>query len=187
MIRPASISSRIRTFVLLACCILLSSATLIGCGSSGGGGGDDFSGAARVSLRVLPGDVDTGDRVFIEIEIRDVHRDGIQLKILYPAQLSYVSNTSFLEVAGVDLDIGPDAEVEEGGGRGDKFLIYTLDALMFEVDESGLLTLELLAEDVVRDGEIAVDADIDNGAFELSSPQFTAQESARITVRGESS
>lgn len=167
--------------------LLLSTLVLFACSScgSGGGGGDDFIGAANLSVRTSPSTIDTGDRTQVTIDVRDVHENGILLKVRIPAGLAYVPSSAFLVLNDDEIDIGPDKNVADNNRR---YLVFFLDDSEFDEDGAGVVKFQLVGNDSVADGEIEVDADVndplvnDNNEFDIEAPEFGAEDSTGITV-----
>lgn len=161
-------------------------ALVSGCGGGGGGGGDSFVGAALVSLSISPSEIDAGDRTRVSIEISEVHPDGISLKLKFPDGLRYVLGSSELLVDGDDLDATPTVNAEK---EQDAYLVYYFPQERFGENLRGELTLELEGVNSVNDGEIEVDADVDDPAisnaieFDIENPEFQAEDLAQIRVR----
>lgn len=157
---------------------------LSGCGG-GGGDGDSFIGAANLSVRTSPSTIDTGDRTQVTIDVSDVHENGILLKVRIPAALAYVPASAFLIVDDNDIDIGPDKNVADNNRR---FLVFFLDQNDFDDNGSGKVQFQLVGNDSVSDGEIEVDADVndplvnDDNEFDVTSPEFGAEDATDITV-----
>lgn len=158
---------------------------LQGCGGGGGGGGDDFIGAANITLEAKPGKIDTGDRTLVTIQIRDIHPNGILLKVRMPKGLAYVPNTSFLNVGDNQVDVGPDKNVTKDSKT---FLVFFLDPSDFNPEDSGELTFQLVGNEAVTEGLIEVDADVndplvnDDNEFSANTPEFGAEDSVDIEV-----
>jgi len=172
---------------------LSAAVSLVACGGGGGGGGSDFVGAARVSVRSSPRQIDSGDRAQVSIELSDVHENGIALKIRFPSGLKYVASSSFLMIDERELDVTPTVSATD-----DKedvtYLVFYLSQSQFRRSsqeyngESGTLLVQLEGRDTVVDGEIEVDPDVDDPAedntaeFDLASPEFVSEGSASISV-----
>ena len=156
----------------------------VSCGGGGGGGGG-FVGAARVNVNASPNRIDTGDRTQVRVEISEVHENGISLKIRFPAGLTYVSDTSFLEVGRDDLDVGPTIN---RGADNFIYLVYYFSGDLFEDDRRGTFTLQLVGVSEVMDGEIEVDPDVDDPTipndreFDIDNPEFRAESDTSIEV-----
>lgn len=176
---------------------LLASVTvaLHGCGGGGGdGGSDSFSGAASVSIRVTPSDIDTGDRTEVELSVGDVSDVGIALKVRYPSGLRYVASSATLTVDNVEKKINPGANVTSQEAK-ISYLVFYLPQKSFRSPgetyngEPGTITFQLSAKSQVQDGLVEVDADIDDPAkpnteeFKITSPEFLADDQAPISVR----
>ncbi|MCB0318232.1 MAG: hypothetical protein KDD56_05705 [Bdellovibrionales bacterium] len=170
--------ARLRFLALGLCCIFS-----LSCG--GGGGGNGFIGAAIVNLDASPHTVDTGDRTQISTDISEVHENGIIVKFRYPVGLTYVSDSSFLEVGSTRIDVGP--SVNRGDGTY-IYLVFFFDADIFRSQRQGRLTFELEARSEVLDGRVEVDPDVDDPnidndeEFDIDSPEFRAESDAFIEV-----
>lgn len=182
----------LRTFTAtLLCCV--TSLNLAGCGSSGGGGGEDFVGAANVSVRSSPRRIDSGDRAQVDIELSEVHENGIAVKVRYATGLRYVPGSAFLLIGDRELDVSPTANITD-----DKedltYLVFYLSQSQFRRSnreyngEAGTLRIQLEGRDTIVDGEIEVDPDVDDPAennameFDIASPEFVSEASASISV-----
>ena len=158
--------------------------TLPACGS-GGGGGDSFIGAATVNVRTSPNRIDTGDRTLVNIDVSDMHEDGILLKVRFPSALAYVPGTAFLEINGNETDISPDKNVADSNRR---FLVFFLDRSDIDENQTGKVIFQLVGNNTVSEGNIEVDADVndsliaDEDEFSASSPEFGEESSASIEV-----
>ncbi|MBX7145399.1 MAG: hypothetical protein K1X79_13185 [Oligoflexia bacterium] len=174
--------SRLGTFILIS---TLACMPLQGCGGGGGGDGGGFIGAATLSVQAEPHTIDTGDRTQVTIQIRDIHPNGILLKVRFPKGLAYVPNTSFLEVDDNQVDVGPDKNVTKDSKT---FLVFFLDPSDFTPEESGSLTFQLVGNEAVTDGLLEVDADVndplvnDDNEFSANTPEFGAEDSVDVEV-----
>ncbi len=168
---------------------------MLGCGGGGGGGGGggEFVGAANVSVRSTPQQIDSGDRTQVAIELSDVHENGIAVKIRFPSGLRYVPASSFLMVGERELDVSP--TVNATSDEEDlTYLVFYLSQSQFRRSnqeysgESGTLMVQLEGRKTVVDGEIEVDPDVDDPAednsveFDLASPEFVSEASSSISV-----
>jgi hypothetical protein len=166
---------------LLCICIIISA----GCGGGGGGGGGDNQDvAARVSIAVSPGAIDTGDRTTVTVLIEDLNESGAAIKIRFPVGLSYIIGTSELEVDG-DVDaVAPTTNVADSDNG---YLVYYFSDELKD-NNQGTLTFKLLATAEVKAGQIEVDADLDDPAkdnqdeFDVETPNFAAQGADGIEV-----
>jgi hypothetical protein len=167
----------------------------VGCGGGGGGGGgaDEFVGAARVSVRCSPKNIDSGDRTQVSITLSQVHENGIAVKVRFPVGLKYVPSSSFLKVGERELDASPavnaTSETEEMN-----YVVFYLTQGQFSrttqeyAGEAGTLLIQLEGRKTVTDGEIEVDPDVDDPAednsteFDITSPEFISEASASISV-----
>lgn len=175
--------------------IAFSLVAAIGCGGGGGGGGgaDEFVGAARVSVRCSPQNIDSGDRTQVSITLSQVHENGIAVKVRFPVGLKYVPSSSFLKVGERELDASPavnaTSETEEMN-----YVVFYLTQGQFSrttqeyAGEAGTLLIQLEGRKTVTDGEIEVDPDVDDPAednsteFDITSPEFISEASASISV-----
>ncbi len=161
--------------------ILLS---LSGCGG-GGGGSDDYIGAATVELQVSPTMIDTADRMLVRARLGEVNDNGLALKFRYPLGLNYVPSSSSLTADNQSMDISPSVNLVEGNFR---YLVYYIPQSFFGKNKRG--TVELLLEGVSRvlQGEVQVDADVDNplidnsSEFDSKNPDFAAEDFVEVKV-----
>jgi hypothetical protein len=166
---------------------LVACLTLIGCGGGGGGGSDDtFSGAALVAISSTPSEIDAGDRTKLVIDISQVHPDGIALKLRFPDGLRYVANSSVVVVNDNESDSGPAVNVSKDGYV---YLVYYFTKARFGENSSGELQIELEGVTGISDGDIEVDADVDDplisnsSEFSVDNPEFQTQDASQIRVR----
>lgn len=170
--------------IIKACLCLLTISLLVACGGGGGGNSDDFAGAARLSLKASPTTIDSGDRLKISVEIRDVHPKGIALKIRVPVGLDYVLDSGVLSVNGDELDISPTENVISDDML---YLVFYLDAEDFD-ESTGTVSIEFEGSEEIRSGQIEVDADVDDplidnsSEFDIDSPEFDAEDEVTIEV-----
>ena len=164
---------------------LIACFALIGCGG-GSGGGDTFSGAALVAISSTPSQIDAGDRTKVTIDISQVHPDGIALKLRFPDGLRYVPNSSVVIVGGNKSDSGPAVNISKDGYV---FLVYYFTKARFGEKSSGELQIELEGVTGISDGDIEVDADVDDplipnsAEFSVDNPEFQTQDASQIRVR----
>ena len=171
------------------------SAVLHGCGGGGGDGSDEsFSGAASVSIRVTPSDIDTGDRTQVELSVGDVNEVGVALKLRYPSGLRYVSGSATLTVESVEKKINPSVNISSQEAK-ISYLVFYVPQKSFRrpgepySGDPGTVTLQLAGKAQVQDGLVEVDADIDDPAkdnseeFKITSPEFLADDQAPISVQ----
>jgi len=165
----------------VVCLLILS---LGACGGSSGGG-DDFAGAGRVSVSASPKEIDIGDRQKVTVDISDTNDDGVILKMRYPSGLSYVQDSSFLEVDERELDIGPQVNADDGN---EVYLVYFFPKSLFDENGDGVLTFLLEGNDEVTRGKIEVDIDVDDpliddsNEFDTSNPEFQSEDEVDIKV-----
>jgi hypothetical protein len=152
----------------------------------GGGGGDGFAGSGRVDMSLEPRRIDVGDRTRIVVQISEVNRDGVLIKLHFPDALSYVGNTASLTVDGVEGVIEPDVDVI--GDNQDRYIVFFFSQADFGNNQRGTLVLELQADASVIKGRVEVDIDVDdpdiNNLFEFSvdDPRFQVDDSEDIEV-----
>jgi hypothetical protein len=164
-------------------------ATLSGCGGGGGGGGgnDTFIGAALVAIATSPSEIDSGDRTLTKISIAEVHPDGIALKLRFPDGLRYVLDSSVLVVNGNKSDASPTVNVSKDGFV---YMVYYFTKARFGEKAEGELQIQLQGVTGISDGDIEVDADVDDpqvsnsSEFVIDNPEFQTQDAAQIRVRG---
>lgn len=181
---------------LLTLLLLTSTSILLhGCGGGGGDGSDEtFSGAASVSIRVTPSDIDTGDRAQVELSVGDVSEVGVAIKVRYPSGLRYVSGSATLTVETVEKKVNPSANVSSQEAK-ISYLVFYVPQKSFRrpgepySGDPGTLTFQLAGKSEVKDGLVEVDADIDDPTkdnseeFKITSPEFLADDQAPISVQ----
>ena len=156
------------------------------CGGGGGGGSDPYY-PGEVSLQATPTSVDTGDRVAVKVQVVNPNTRGVVVKVRFPAELSYVTRTSFLKVDGVAARREPD---KKGTSSADSkyYLVYIMPQSELGNDQFGEITLALRADTKSDSAKIEVDIDIvdpsKSSQFELSAPEFTAQDDTDIHIAG---
>ncbi len=169
------------------------SALVASCGGGGGGDGGSSSSpnnAGSVSLNVEKGQMDTGDKNRVTIEINDLNARGVLLKVHYPAALRYVDNSARLF---------PDREEEtrispfdEAILKGDRYLVFYLYPSSAINDNYISLEFDLKAIKSNPDAYVEVDLDNndpavpDSGEFRAASPRFSALERWDVEIIGES-
>ena len=158
--------------------LLASVLAISGCG--GGGSDSGFIGAALVEIRTSPGKIDTGDRSEVRIRISEIHPAGIVLKIRYPSELAYVTESAVLEVNDRDTDASPEANRTVDSST---YLVFELSEDDLGSKGEGELRFQLQGNAAVEDGEVEVDADVDTGAnFDPDNPEFGAEDAAGLEV-----
>lgn len=170
----------------LSVVLLLAITILTSCGG-GGGGGEDFVGAAVVRLQISPTSIDTADRMLLKVDVREVNENGIALKFKFPVGLKYVTSSSTLSYDDVVIDISPAVNDAKDNFR---YLVYYISQSSFSKNKTG--TVELFLEGVTRviDGDVEVDADVDNplqpndSEFNVNNPEFAAEDSITVNVEG---
>lgn len=122
----------------------------------------------------------------VTVRISDVHTNGIVLKLRYPSGLRYVTASSLLTINDSEGDATP--RINDGSGN-TTYLVFFFSQAAFG-DNEGVLTLELEGVSSISDGEIEVDADVDDpkidnaNEFSIDAPEFAAEDSATIDVVG---
>lgn len=173
---------KFRAFLILGVTLLAT-----GCGGGGGGGGNSFVGAAEVTIQASPQTIDTGDRALVTANVSDVHKSGILLKFHFPSSLRYVPNSAELVVAGSESELAPGFNVSIDN---ETYLVFFLGDRDFPSARSGVFRFEVQAVTKLANGEIEVDADVDDPEianaeeFNPEAPEFEAQDAARIEVIG---
>ena len=164
-----------------------------GCGGGGGGGGDAFVGAATISIELTPSRIDSGDRTLVTTYVGDVHKNGIALKYRFPEGLIYVPDSASLEVDDKKTSLPPTNNVFVSKENSNYLVFYLSQSLFRTQGEEynggvGKVTLQLEGRAVVRDGEVEIDADVDDplednsAEFSTENPEFSAEDSAGIQV-----
>lgn len=166
--------------------------SMLACGG-GGGSSDAFVGAATVSIDLTPSRIDSGDRTQVTTYVGDVHRNGIALKYRFPEGLIYVPDSALLEISEKKVSLSPTVNVFDSK-ENTNYLVFYLPQTLFRTageeynGASGKIMLQLEGRAVVRDGEVEVDADVDDplednsSEFSIDNPEFSAEDSASITV-----
>jgi len=176
-------------FFNIFCASLVALLIFFGC-SSGGGGGSAATEAATLSISISPRIIDAGDTTEIRVDITSLDEDGIALKIRYPTGLSYVLDSSFIEVGDALLDAGPDFDETSTDFN---YLVYFLSWADFDGTDTGALIFRLRGESAVDSGFVAADADLDDpltdneDEFDVDAPQFTEQVSVEVRVENDES
>ena len=166
----------------VACSVI----SLCGCGG-GGGGGDEFIGAAEASISASPQRIDSGDRALVRCDVGNVHPEGIMLKFRYPVGLKYVPASSYLSVDNQVSALTP-AVNKEGGNF--IYLVFFFSQTQFGQDNFGSVSFELEGASEVKDGRIAVDADVEDpeidnaNEFSPRNPEFEPEDDVKIEVVG---
>jgi len=179
---PYYANYRYRSAFLITSLVL----TLIGCGG-GGGGNDSFVGAAIATVDVSPNRIDTGDRTLVTIFAQSIHRDGILVKLRMPSGLEYVPGRGKLKVGRNEFNFSPAVNRLDQDER--LYLVYFVSPSMLGSEENFELRLELEGKARVINGRIEVDADVndltipDEQEFDISNPEFTAEDWAPVVVR----
>jgi hypothetical protein len=181
----------------ISCMVLVAATSFLGCGGGGGGGGSGtFYGAANVNVRATPNKIDSGDRTQVNIELSEVHENGIAVKIRFPAGLRYVPGSSFLLVDEKEIDVDPTV-LQTDDSEDITYIVIYLSQSQFRRSseeyngESGTLLVQLEGRETVINGEIEVDPDVDDPAegndveFDIKNPEFVSESSASIEVVAE--
>lgn len=172
--------------ILTTVCLVIPFVTLVSCGSHGGGGSDsefDLGGAADVSIDARPSSLDTGDRVAVFIRLSDVHKDGIQLKIRFSPELSYVEKSAELSSSS-DTENSRSITPDFSGAIEDQnFLMFRLPRKFFDDDRRGQVTLELVAVDTSDKATIGIDPDVNSeGTFDPALPEFASEAETDVEI-----
>lgn len=171
----------------LAALIFIISLVVSACGGGGGGGGG-FVGAADLQLEVEPRVVDPGDRLFVRIRINEIHEDGIMLKLRFPSAIRYVRDSAMLYRDRGDDQGRAYPPTENETVESSIYLVFFVDHDDLEGDNRGELLLELEAREEVDDGQVEVDADVDNPRvdddkeFDAENPAFAAEDRVYVDV-----
>lgn len=160
---------------------------LSGCGGGGGGGGG-YVGAALVSIDASPTRIDPGDRTELTINLSEVDDNGIALKIRFPIALKYVSDSTTLEVDGLDdpISLTPNITTRADDFR---YVVYFMRRSRFGESNQATMKLQLEGVEEASDVVVGVDPDVDdpnisNGAeFDASNPEFGAEDQVTIQVK----
>ena len=165
-----------------------------GCGGGGGSDGSDpFFGAANVEVRVAPSRIDSGDRTQVQIELSDVHENGIAVKVRFPSGLRYVPGSSFLLVESKEIDVDPTI-VQTAEAEDLSYVVTYLSQNQFRRSnqeyngEPGTLLFQLEGRKTVVNGQVEVDPDVDDPEednateFDIANPEFVAESAASIEV-----
>lgn len=156
---------------------------LASCGGGGGGGG---SGPANVNLNVDPSKIDAGDNMTVTIDISDVADNGIVLKIRTPVGLDYVTDSGYLTVEDVPLNLDPAFYKTDTKFN---YLVYFVDRNLFGDGNSGQFIVTYQGTAAVASGTVDVDTDEINPSltesqqFKVSDPKFSAEDSQKIVVK----
>lgn len=175
----------IKRYVYLITTLALPLALMASCGGGGGGGGDEFIGAAEVNINASPNEIDTGDRTQLSIRIRQVHENGIALKVRYPVGLTYVPASAVLSVDGIELDATPTVNTTVDTAV---YLVFYFSQSVFGDEIEGTLSLQLEGAGEITDGQIEVDPDVDDpdkpnsSEFDSAAPEFGAEDMVDIKV-----
>jgi hypothetical protein len=167
---------------IISCVFVIQSVFFAACGGGGGGG---FEGAARVQLDVNKHSIDSGERTTVTTKLNDVDPLGIMLKFKYPAGINYVTGTALLKVNDVVTAIAPTHNVLN---ESDNYLVFFISQSSLGSKARGDLIFELVGYETIENGEIAVDADLDDPniantvEFDAGDPNFTEEDVVTIEV-----
>lgn len=165
--------------------MLTLSALLVACGGGGGGGGEEQP--AQLSLQVSPKEIDTGDRMVAEVEIDSIVSGAIALKVRIPSGLRYVAASSKLRIGDGFINYEPTTLAAAGEYR---YIVYYLGTDTLAPEDHGTLKFVLSGATGVEDGEVEVDADVDDPAvanskeFKVDDPKFDPQDAVSVGVHG---
>jgi hypothetical protein len=174
--------TQLRLFQCVISSVLL---CLSACG--GGGSDNDFVGAALLNVDTTPQRIDPGNRTQTTVYIYDVHQNGIFLKVKYPAGLKYASQSSKLEINGRIITVFPN-NIVATADNSSNFLVYVLGKDEFNEAEYGILRFQLEGVKELQNGDIEVDADVDDPQiqnskeFNVAEPAFNGEDKVSITV-----
>jgi len=172
---------RIKMRALIAFAVAL----LPACGGGGGGGGEALP--AELSLEVSPKEIDSGDRMIVEVRVGSIDSGDIALKVRFPLGMRYVAASSKLRIGDGFINYEPTTVVAASDYR---YIVYYLGADTLAPEDNGTLKFVLSGASLVEDGEIEVDADIDDLAvanskeFKVADPRFEPQDAMSVSVRG---
>jgi hypothetical protein len=164
----------------------------LGISSCGSGGSDDntdsdFLGAARVSLSISPGKVDTGDRIQVNIEMSDIHPDGILLKVKYTTALRFVPESAKFIANNKNNATSPLFDLDNDDDE--HFLVFVVRQNSFGTPKQGRLNFELQGVEETERAAIEIDPDVDNplianaDEFNIEEPEFTAEDNSSVEVQ----
>lgn len=155
--------------------------------SCGGGGLHPDTGPAVPKIRLSKEHIDSGDVTEVKIDIGDISSEEFVVKIRYPLGLSYVFDTSFLEINRKTYDTGPDYNLADSSYN---YLVYFLNGNDIRYSDSLALNFELRGVSEVASGFVEVDIDLDDlevrntVEFTVADPRFTPVSDAKIRVDG---
>ena len=169
------------------------SALIASCGGGGGGSSSDSSSpndAGSVSLNVEKGEMDSGDKNRVRVEIDNLNPNGVLLKFHYPAALRYVANSATL-FPGLEEEtrISP---YDEATLKGERYLVFFLYPSAALNDTYIALEFDLKAIKSNSDAYVEVDLDNndrgvpDSNEFRAATPRFSALERWDVEIVGES-
>lgn len=163
------------------------------CGGLGGGGGGGSSAnyAGDIGLTLEKDYLDSGDLNRVTVEVANLNRDGVLLKIRTSKSLRYVENSAVLF---------PDREeksrvspAEESSSDQDRYLVFFLDRQDAFGDDYIALQLDVKATEGDKDAFIEIDIDNndpnipDSKEFKSSAPRFSALERREIYIAPDAS
>jgi hypothetical protein len=166
----------------VGCCL-----ALVACGGGGGGGGGD-SQPADLYIDISPSSIDTGDRVSADVLVDNLKEGSIALKVRFPSGMRYVSGSAKLILDESSTAFNP-TTVALGGEY--RYIVFYLAPANLAPRDNGRVTFLLSGAAPVEDGEVAVDADVDDPAipnqneFSASDPKFDPQDAVWVRVRGQ--
>ena len=142
---------------------------------------------AELSLQVSPKDLDTGDRLTVEIEIDSIANGSAAVKARMPVGLQYVAKSAKLQIGDGFIKFEPTTTAADAQYR---YLVFYVGTSTLAPEDHGTITFILSAAAPVDEGEVEVDADVDDPAisnskeFKIADPKFDPQDGVTIRVRG---
>lgn len=169
--------------------ILFMTCILPACGGGGGGGSSleaELKGAL-VSIEATPKKLLIGDRTLVTVAIREVHENGVIVKLRFPSNVRYVENTSFLKVGRESVDVSPLEGPKKSGES--IYIAYYFSLDSFNKDRQGILELQLRGTTAASPVDVEVDSDSHDPTkdpaeeFRIKQPFFGAEDLVRIEVK----
>lgn len=163
------------------------------CGGLGGGsgGGSSPNDAGDVSLTVEKDYLDSGDLNQVNVEVANLNRDGIVLKIRTSKSLRYVQNSAILFPDRKEKSrLSP---AEEASTNQERYLVFFLDRQDALGDDYIALRLDIKATEGDEDAFVEVDLDNndpnvpDSKEFKSSAPRFSAIERRGVYIAPDAS
>jgi len=161
---------------------------LAGCGSDNKNDSPVASGTAFVDINANPDSLSVGDATLIVARVDDVKDDAIILKIRFPTGMSYLPDSSYIEVNGEDIARAPDIVFTSQSERRN-YVVYFLNRAEIDDEDNTRVSLQLVGNSRVTDGRVEIDADLDNPIiandreFTSDNPLFDAEADTFIEVK----